>query len=291
MAPRPTWKGYLRLSLVSCPVRLYPATTRSERVSFHLLNPETNNRIELRPHDPETDQVIPRDQLVRGYEFDKGRYVVMDDAEIEALRIESSETIDLVRFVDDAEIDPLYFATPYFIAPDGKIATETFGVIMAALREAHKAGIGRVVLSTREHPVVLMPRRRGMLLMTLRSSEEVRDDSAIFDDLDDVKVDKEMVDMARRIIEQKSGPFDAKELTGDRYQAALRELVARKIHGEKPVSPKSAGRPTNVVNLMDALKRSLAGDEGKGPAPSRKAPRRAEPQRRAAGTRRRRAAK
>jgi DNA end-binding protein Ku len=216
---------------------------------------------------------------------------VMDDAEIEALRIESSETIDLVRFVDDAEIDPIYFATPYFIAPDGKIATETFAVIMAALRDAHKAGIGRVVLSTREHPVVLAPRRRGMLLMTLRSSEEVRDDSAIFDDLDDVKVDKEMVEMARRIIEQKSGPFDAKELTGDRYQAALRELVARKIHGEKPVSPKSAARPTNVVNLMDALKRSLAADEGKGPAPSRKAPRRAEPQRRAGGTRRRRAAK
>src|ERR1700726_840734 len=130
MAPRPTWKGYLRLSLVSCPVRLYPATTRSERVSFHLLNPKTHNRIELRPHDPATDEEIPRDQLVRGYEFDKGRYAVMDDAEIEALRIDSSETIDLVRFVDDAEIDPIYFNTPYYIAPDGKIATETFAVIM-----------------------------------------------------------------------------------------------------------------------------------------------------------------
>src|SRR5260370_2031662 len=141
MAPRPTWKGYLRLSLVSCPVRLYPATTRSERVSFHLLNPKTHNRIELRPHDPATDQEIPRDQLVRGYEFDKGRYVLVDDAEIEALRIASSETIDLVRFGADCEIDPIYFATPSYIATDGHVATETLCVIMHAMHDAHKAGI------------------------------------------------------------------------------------------------------------------------------------------------------
>jgi DNA end-binding protein Ku len=287
MAPRPSWKGYLRLSLVSCPVRLYPATTRSERVSFHLLNPKTHSRIEMRAHDPDTDEEIPRSDLVRGYEFDKGRYVVVEDEEIDALRVESSETIDLVRFVDDAEIDPIYFAVPYHIAPDGKVATETFAVILAAMREAHKAGVGRVVLSTREHPVLLAPRRDGMLLMTLRSAEETRDSGEIFADLADAKPDKEMVAMARRIIEQKSGPFDRKELTGDRYQAALRELVARKAHGEKPVGPKAAAPPSNVVNLMDALKRSLAGDEGKAPAPSRKTRRRAEPQRRAAGSRRR----
>ncbi len=129
MAPRPTWKRYLRLSLVSCPVRLYPATTRSECVSFHLLNPKTHNRIELRPRDPETDEEIPRDQLVRGYEFDKGRHLVVNQSEIDALRIESSETINLARFVDDTEVDPIYFATPYFIAPEGKIANETFRVI------------------------------------------------------------------------------------------------------------------------------------------------------------------
>jgi len=292
MAPRPTWKGYLRLSLVSCPVRLYPATTRSERVSFHLLNPKTHNRIEMRAHDPETDDEIPRSDLVRGYEFDKGRYVVVDDAEIDALRVESSETIDLVRFVDDAEIDPIYFAAPYHIAPDGKVATETFAVILAALREARKAGIGRVVLSTREHPVLLKPRHEGMLLMTLRSGEEVRDSGEIFADVADAKPDKEMVEMARRILEQKSGPFDPKELTGDRYQAALRELVARKAHGEGPVRAKAPARPSNVVNLMDALKRSLAGDgETKAPAPSRTSRRRAEPQRRASGTRKRRTAK
>jgi DNA end-binding protein Ku len=292
MAPRPTWKGYLRLSLVSCPVRLYPATTRSERVSFHLLNPKTHNRIEMRAHDPETDEEIPRSDLVRGYEFDKGRYVVVEDAEIDALRVESSETIDLVRFVDDTEIDPIYFSAPYYIAPDGKVATETFAVVLAAMREAHKAGIGRVVLSTREHPVLLTPRRAGMLLLTLRSAEEARDSGEIFADLTEVNPDKEMVEMARRIIDQKSGPFDPEELTGDRYQAALRELVARKAHGEGPARAKAPARPSNVVNLMDALKRSLAGDgETKAPAPSRTSRRRTEPQRRASGTRKRRSAK
>lgn len=160
------------------------------------------------------------------------------------------------------------------------------------MREAHKAGIGRVVLSTREHPVLLTPRREGMLLMTLRPAEETRDSGEIFADLTESKPDKEMVEMARRIIEQKSGPFDPEELTGDRYQAALRELVSRKAHGEGPARAKAPARPSNVVNLMDALKRSLAGDgETKAPAPSRTSRRRAEPQRRASGTRKRRSAK
>jgi DNA end-binding protein Ku len=269
MAPRPTWKGYLRLSLVSCPVRLYPATTRSERVSFHLLDPKTHNRIEMRAHEPESGREVPRDSLVRGYEFDKGRYVIVDDDEIEALQIESSETIDLVRFIDEKDVDPLYFSTPYFISPDGKIAGETFRVICEAMRQQGKAGIGRVVLSTREHPVLLSPRHRGMTLTTLRSADEVRSDREYFADIEDGKLDKELVEMAGRIIKQKSGAFDEKELTGDRYQNALRELVARKVRGEKPVVPRVAAPAGNVINLMDALKRSL-GEERKAPAPSRK---------------------
>jgi DNA end-binding protein Ku len=281
MAPRPTWKGYLRLSLVSCPVRLYPATTRSERVSFNLLNPKTHNRIEMRPHDPETGKEIPRDTLVRGYEFDKGRYVVVDDEELDALKVESSETIDLVRFVDEKELDPLYLNLPYYLAPEGKIAEETFRVILEAMRQEQKAGIGRVVLSTREHPVALTPHDKGMLLTTLRSPEEVRKEDEIFADIDGGKLDKSMVDMARKIIQQKVGEFDVEELTGDTYQNALRELIASKVRGEKPVIPKAASAQSNVINLMDALKRSLA-EEGKAPAPSRK---------RAAAPKKKRAAK
>jgi DNA end-binding protein Ku len=281
MAARPTWKGYLRLSLVSCPIRLYPATTRSERISFHLLNPKTHNRIEMRPHDPETGKEIPRDTLVRGYEFDKGRYVVVNDEEIDALKVESSETIDLVRFVDEKELDPIFFNAPYYMAPEGKIAEETFRVILEAMRQEQKAGIGRVVLSTREHPVALTARHKGMLLTTLRSPEEVRSDAEIFGDLDGGKLDKSMVDMARKIIQQKVGEFDAEELTGDTYQNALRELIASKVRGEKPVVPKIAAPQSNVINLMDALKRSLA-EESKAPAPSRK---------RAAAPKKKRAAK
>jgi DNA end-binding protein Ku len=292
MAPRPTWKGYLRLSLVSCPIRLYPATTRSERVSFHLLNPKTKNRIEMRTHDAETGEEIPRDTLVRGYEFDKGRYVVVEDEEVDALKIESSETIDLVRFVDEKEIDPVFVNAPYYVAPEGKIATETFRVIQEAMRAEGKAGIGRVVLSSREHAVALAPRNRGMLMMTLRSPEEVRDDAEYFADIEDVPLDKEMIDMARRIIEQKAGDFVPEELTGDRYQAALRDLIARKVHGEKPPAARAAPGPSNVINLMDALKRSLADEERKAPAPSRKQrERKEEPAARSTPAKRRRSGK
>jgi DNA end-binding protein Ku len=270
MAPRPTWKGYLRLSLVSCPIRVYPATTRSERVSFNLLNPKTKNRIEMRTHDAETGEEIPRDTLVRGYEFDKGRYVVVDDDEIDALKIESSETIDLVRFVEEKDIDTIFFNAPYYVAPEGKIATETFRVIQEAMRAEGKAGIGRIVLSSREHAVALAPRHGGMMMMTLRSPEEVRDDAEYFADIEEVPLDKEMVDMARRIIDQKGGEFIPEELTGDRYQTALRDLVARKVHGEAPSPARPAPGASNVINLMDALKRSLAEEPPKAPAPSRK---------------------
>jgi DNA end-binding protein Ku len=270
MAPRPYWKGYLRLSLVSCAVRLYNATTRSERVSFHLLNPKTHNRIQLKPHDAETGKELERAELVRGYEVEKGRYVIVDEAELDAIEVESAKTIDLTRFVEDSEIDPSYVDSPYYLAPDGKIADETFRVIQEAMRQEKKAGIGRIVLSRREHPVLLRPRGRGILLTTLRPADEVRSDTAYFEDIGEGKLDDEMVQLARRIIEQKSGPFDADELTGDRYQAALRELVEHKLKGEKPVEVREP-QPGNVVNLMDALRRSLGGgDDRKPPAPSRR---------------------
>jgi DNA end-binding protein Ku len=286
MAARPTWKGYLRLSLVSCPIRLYPATTRRERVSFHLLDPKTHNRIELRPHEPGSGREVPRDTLVRGYEFDKGRYVVVDEDEIDALKVESSETIDLVRFVDASELDALYLLAPYYVAPEGKVAEETFRVIREAMRQEAKVGMGRLVLSTREHAVALSPYDRGMLLTTLRAPEEIRAASEGFAEIGAGKPDKEMVELARRLIRQKSGAFDPKELAGDHYQEALRRLVQAKLRGEKPVAPEAPARADNVVNLMDALKRSLATDDGK-PAPSgrKRASRSAAPRRHRASAR------
>lgn len=266
MAARFSWKGYLRLSLVSCPVQLAPATTSRERISFHLLNPKTNNRIVTRTVDPETGEEIPRSELVRGYEFEKGRYVEVGPEELERLEIESSKTIDLVRFVDRDAVDPVYFNAPYYLAPEGKIGDETFRVIRDAMADTRKAGIGQVVLSLREHPVLVEPKDAGMVLFTLRSADEVRDAREYFDGIGTSKLDREMIALAKKLIEQKSGPFDPKELTGDRYQEALRDLVAQKIKGGKPVTPKMPAAPSNVVNLMDALRRSLAGAEGKAPA-------------------------
>ncbi len=285
MAARYSWKGFLKLSLVSCPVHLAPATSSRERVSFHLLNPKTNNRIQSRTVDPETDEEIPRGELVRGYEFEKGRYVIVSPEELEELEIESSKTIDLTRFVKREEVGPVYANAAYYLGPDGKIADETFRVLRDAMAETGKAGIGRVVLSQREHPVLVEPYEDGMLMLTLRAAEEVRAASEYFEDIGKGKLDTDMVAMAKHIIAQKSGRFDPEELTGDRYQEALRELVARKIKGEKPVIPRAAEAPSNVVNLMDALRKSMAAEGGGAPqrTSGRSAARKTAPERAYAG--------
>jgi DNA end-binding protein Ku len=269
MPPRPIWKGFLRLSLVSCPIRLYPAASGRERISFHLLNPETHNRIQMRPTDPETGKEVPRSELIKGYEFQKGQYIIVDKEELDELKIESSETIDIERFVDVDDIDCIYTDAPYYLAPEGKLAVETFRVIHQAMENRKVAGLARLVLATHEHGVALVPYGKGMLLNTLRPAEEIRDANEAFADIEGGAVDKEMVQLAERIIEQKEGDFDPKVFAEDRYQKALQELVAQKIKGEKPVVPKAAPRPPNVIDLMDALKRSL-GDTGKAPAPSKK---------------------
>jgi DNA end-binding protein Ku len=274
MAPRPTWKGYLRLSLVSCPVRVYPATTARERVSFHLLNPETKNRVQMRPTDPATGEEVPRGELLRGYEFEKGRYVVVAKEELDALKIDSSETIDLERFVDADEIAPIYFDTPYYMVPEGKVGDETFRVIREALRRKNMAGLGRLALATHEHGIAVLPYEQGMLLATLRPGDEIRATQEYFADIGSGAVDKEMVELAERILAQKAGTFDPGAFAEDRYQAALRALVEQKVRGEKPVMPKvAAPQSGNVVNLMDALRQSLeAGGAGPAAAPSRKRP-------------------
>lgn len=269
MAPRPLWTGHLRISLVSCPVHVYPAVSGRERVSFHLLNPKTRNRIEMRPTDPETGQVVPRSDLLRGYEYEKGRYVLVDKEEFEELRIDSSETIDLVRFAPLDELDPLYFDTPYYVAPEGKQGDETFRVIHRAMAQQGVAALGRLVLSRHEHGIALRTHEKGMLLTTLRPTNEVRAAADYFGEIGSGPLDKEMVELAERILEQKAGKFDPDEFAEDRYQSALRQLVEQKIRGEKPVIPRVSPQPSNVVNLMDALRRSVEGG-GKPPAPSRK---------------------
>jgi DNA end-binding protein Ku len=255
MATRPIWTGYLRLSLVSCPIRIYPATSRSERISLHLLNPKTHSRVNMRPHDAETGEELERSELVSGYESSKGRYVILTENELEAIEIELSRTVDLARFVDLNEVDVVYLDTPYYVAPEGKIGDETFRVLREAMDRSGKAGIGRVVLTNRDHPLMLRPHGKGMVMITLRPAEEVRADTPYFAEISESKPDGEMVDLARRIIEQKSGHFDPKELAVDRYQEALRRLVEQKLKGEKPLLPKA--EPAKVINLMNALRRSL----------------------------------
>jgi DNA end-binding protein Ku len=255
MATRPIWIGYLRLSLVSCPIRIYPATSRSERISLHLLNPKTHNRVSMRPHDAETGEELERNELVRGYEFSKGRYVILTENELEAIDIELSRTVDLARFVDLNEVDVVYLDTPYYVAPEGKIGDETFRVLREAMDRSGKAGIGRVVLTNRDHPLLLRPHGKGMVMITLRPADEVRADTPYFAEISESKPDAEMVDLALRIIEQKSGHFDPKELAVERYEEALRRLVEQKLKGEKPLLPKA--EPAKVINLMDALRRSL----------------------------------
>jgi DNA end-binding protein Ku len=195
MAPRPIWT-YLRLSLVSCPIRLYPATSRSQRISLHLLNPKTRSRVNMHAHDAETGEELERSELARGYEFSKGRYVILTENELEAIDVELSRFVDLTRFVDVSEVDLVYLDTPYYVAPDGKIGDETFRVLREAMDRSGKAGIGHVVLTNRDHSLMLRPHGKGMVMITLRAADEVRADTPYFAGISESKPDEEMVDLA-----------------------------------------------------------------------------------------------
>ena len=262
MAARPSWHGHLRLSLVSCPVKLFPGSSSSDRVAFHTLSRKTHNRLRQQMFDPETGEVVDRADQISGYEFEKGRYVLVEKDEVEALKIESSQTINIERFVDQADIDELYWDNPYFMVPDGPLAQEAFAVIREAIRQKEVVGIGRVVLANRERPVALQPRGRGMLVTRLRSAEEVRNPNEIFADIPDVEINDEMVSIAEQIIDRKRGPFDP-AMFSDRYQTALQNLVRAKLQGEQPVQP-AVTEPGKVINLFEALRKSL--DESGGSA-------------------------
>lgn len=255
MAPRPTWQGHLKLSLVTCPVALYTGTSRGGDVSFHLLNPKTNNRIRMVATDPETGPV-ERSDLVKGFEVEKDRYVLVSEDEIRGVRIETTRTIEIERFVDESEIDQLYWNDPYYLAPDGKIAAEAFAVIRESMKKAGKIALGRVVMHTRERLLALEPRGTGIVAFTLRSHDEVRDPQTVFDMIPEVKADKGMVEIAGKIIDQLSGEFEP-ETFRDRYEDALRALVKAKMKGRKPVAAPEP-EDTPVTDLMAALRDSLS---------------------------------
>jgi DNA end-binding protein Ku len=268
MAARANWKGYLRLSLVSCPIALYPATTESEKVRFHQINKNTGNRIRYMKVDADTGEEVDSDNIVKGYEVSKGNYIEITDEDLEAVAVESTRTIEIDQFVPRDEIDDLYNIRPYFIAPDGNGA-DAFVTIREAIAATDKVAIGRLVLTTREHVIALEPRGKGLMGTLLRYPYEVREEDAYFEDVPDIKVEKEMLELAKHIVKTKSGHFDPDKFE-DHYEKALRDIIKRKAAGEEIKAPKEAPRESNVINLMDALKRSLAGErDEKAPARSR----------------------
>jgi DNA end-binding protein Ku len=267
MAPRPYWKGYLKLSLVSCAVALYPATSRSERISFHWLNRGTGSRLRQLMVDSDTNEPVEREDRVRGYQVAKNDYLEIEEGDLDAVEIESSHTIEIERFVPKAEIDAVYLDSAYYLAPNDKVAEEAFAVIREAMEAKGVVGLGRAVISRRERLFVLEPRDNGILATSLHYNYEVRDGHAYFDEIPDVRIPGEMLDLAKHIIETKLGHFDIATFE-DRYENALIEMIRAKQAG-RPVEPSRAPAPTNVINLMDALRKSIAAEKGgmKEPAP------------------------
>ena len=269
MAARPTWQGHLKLSLVTCPVALYTATSASSNVSFHLINPETNNRIRMVTTDPETGPV-ERSSLVKGYEVSKGEYVLFDDEDFEKVRLESTRTISIDKFVDETEIDRLYWDDPFYVVPDKGVGTEAFAVIREAMKNAGKIAIGCLVLRGKERQLALEVHGKGLVAYTLRAHDEVRQPEEFFDDIPAVKADKDMVEIATRLIAQKEADFDPSEFK-DRYDDALRDMIEAKKKGQGVVEAPEP-EDTNVIDLMEALRASLKGSASSARrAPAKKA--------------------
>src|SRR5437763_4624054 len=269
MAPRANWKGYLKLSLVSCPIAMYPATSEREKIRFHNLNSETGNRVRMRRVDEGTGDEVPYDKIVSGYEVGKGQYVEVTDEELEAIALESTRTIDIDRFVPKTEIDDLYNIRPYYIAPEGRVGVDAFAVIREVIEAMDKVALGRVVLTSREHVIALEARGKGLMGTLLRYPYEVRNEEEYFDDIPAGKVTKDMLDLAKHIVQTKSGDFKPEKFE-DHYEEALKELLRKKQAGQK-ITPAKEAKPTNVVNLMDALRKSVQSEGGT----ARAAPKRA----------------
>ncbi len=260
MAPRAYWKGYLKLSLVSCPIALFPATSEREKISFHQLNKNTGHRIKYRKVDAESGDEVDSADIIKGYEVGKGDYIELDPEELEAVAIESKRTIDIDEFVPREEIDELYLNNPYYIAPDGEVGQQAFAVIREAIRKEGMVAIGKVVFTSREHIIALEARGKGLLGITLRYPYEVRSEADYFDDVADEKIPKDMLELASHIVKTKTGHFDPDKFE-DQYEDALKDLLKKKQEG-KPIERPERPKPTNVVNLMDALRRSVEAGGG-----------------------------
>lgn len=261
MAPRPAWKGYLKLSLVSCAVELTGATDHSEKVSFRILNRKTGNTVRRQYIDSVTGKPVPDDDEVKGYEIGDDEYLLVEEDEIDAVQIESSHTLAIEHFVDRDDIPQIYFDMPYYVTPSDDASEEAFAVIREAMARQDKAGIARIVLYRRERPVMIEPFDKGLLLTTLRYDKTVRKPDEVFAGLAKSKLDPELIALATHIIDRKQAAFDPSHFE-DGYEAALLELIQAKQKGKKPPVVQAAERPANVVNLFDALKQSLAGDSG-----------------------------
>jgi DNA end-binding protein Ku len=254
MAPRAYWKGYLRLSLVSCPIQLFPAASEREKVRFHQLNKSTGNRIRYVKVDSETGDEVASDDIVKGYEISKGSYVEVEPDELAAVEIDSTRMIDIDQFVPKKEIDDLYLANPYYIVPDGKVGLQAFAVIREAIKKEGMVALGKVVFTNREHVIALEPRDKGLMGVTLRYPYEVRDPKDYFDDIPDESVPKDMLELATHIVHSKAGHFKPDKFE-DHYENALKALIKRKQEG-KPIEKVKDREPAKVIDLMEALRRS-----------------------------------
>lgn len=272
MAPRANWKGYLRLSLVTCPVALYPATSETEKVSFNQINKKTGHRIKYQRVDAETGEDVESEDIVKGYKVDADSYIEVTKDELDNIALESNRTIDIDQFVPRDEIDELYVVRPYYLVPDGKVGHDAYAVIRETIKATGKVAIARLVLTNREHIVALEARDKGLVGLLLRYPYEVRQASEYFDGIQDVKITKDMLDLAKHIVDQKSGHFDPDNFE-DRYETALIDLINQKRAG-RPIEKVKVKTEGNVINLMDALRQSL---KGKGPVPAAKEPAAKEP--------------
>ena len=265
MAPRAYWKGYLKLSLVSCPISLFPATSEREKISFHQINKSTGHRIKYRKVDADTGDEVDAADIIKGYEVGKGEYLELDPDELDAVALESKRIIEIDEFVPKQDIDELYLNSPYYIVPDGEVGQQAFAVIREAIRKEGMVAIAKVVFTSREHIIALEARGKGLVGVTLRYPYEVRKEDEYFDDIPDEKIPKDMLDLATHIVETKKGKFDPDKFE-DRYEEALKDLLKKKQSGVKIEKPKERA-PSNVINLMDALRQSVKAEQA---APAKK---------------------